>query len=125
MTIAMVLVGLCAMVPGVFAYRGSWRNWAIRSGFTHNLGFSLVYIGAGFATIGGLLAFPLNTFPTNLIIAIWVLLCGIGIIGFFWLPSFMLPRWFIAGRDERRDIERAAADLRRTARAMKKAKRKP
>ncbi len=122
MSIGLIIFGLCAAVAGLSAYTGRWRGWAQRSGYSNNLGFSLAYIGIGFALMGIFIAFPQGTVPINLLIAVWMTLNGCGVIGYFWLPAFMLPKWFLESRDVFREAERAAKDLRKSARELKKAR---
>ncbi|MBW4094345.1 MAG: hypothetical protein HIU81_02535 [Acidobacteria bacterium] len=104
--LAVVLVCVCciaALTVGTFAYTGRWRSWAPRFGAAalgkHSLGgFMFLFGGIVLASLPlGLLAY-LAGVPDAVLRAI-VLVPAIGgllltLMSFFWLPRFMLPRWY-------------------------------
>lgn len=123
MTAGFILFGMGALAAGTTAYSGRWRKWAHRSGYGHNFGFSLFYFGVAFIFMGVSLSISQGIIPINALIVVWVMLAWCGIISYFWLPKFLLPTWFREGREVMVQAERAAKDLRKQAKALKKAER--
>lgn len=123
-----ILVGLGCFVGGILAYTGRWQKWAYPSGFSSGYGFALVIFGPIFFLMGVGVFLPLGwgvgkdlTVPIYLFGAVGLF----SMVGFFGMwPSFMLPKWFREGRELRRQAQRAESDLRKTARQLKKEKRK-
>ena len=56
------------------------------------------------------MAFPRDALPRELLFFISVPLLWCGVIGLWWMPAFLLPKWFRDGREERRKMERATSE---------------
>jgi hypothetical protein len=94
--IAIVAAPLLAV--GLLGYTGLWRSWA--RGGLHYAVLGCAWWGAGLALIG--LA---GLFPHGIAAGVGLTGCALavlGVIGFFWLPAPLTPRWFRAERQRRR-----------------------
>ncbi|WP_203579797.1 hypothetical protein [Microbacterium hibisci] len=84
------------IVLGVLAYLGLWKQWMrVPRGYGTYMGFSMLYIGLALG-VGGL-AVELGVVRTpfgTVVMGVAVLLLLVAIVGFWWLPSFLQPRWF-------------------------------
>lgn len=94
---AVVLFGAAAFVVlGLLAYTGVWRRWMVSArGYGTYMGFSIFYIGI--ALITGALAVsvaPANRTLFIFLSAVAAVIMLVAIVGFWWLPNFLLPRWF-------------------------------
>ncbi|MGP9618151.1 hypothetical protein ACT3S2_14115 [Arthrobacter sp. AOP36-A1-22] len=90
-------IGLVNLIAGIQAYRGRYQAWLLLKGgpFPGWPGLASLYLGVAF-TLLSVSPLVLDHGPPLLILAIFFTLfpsLGIGIIGMFWLPSFMLPAW--------------------------------
>ena len=90
------LGSIAFIVMGVCAYLGVWKNWArFTRGYGTTIGFSWLYLGIAFTlmNLGAVIAQTQRTvFLVLFAISLAVLLFAI--IGFWWLPSALLPEWF-------------------------------
>lgn len=110
------------IVTGVMAYRQKYVAWlALKSFFPGWPGLAGLYLGIAFATIlvlnsmldaatGGNLLLGLAVLA---LFAVFVLCLVTGIVGMFWLPRFLLPRWV---RDMVEEIRRGDDPLSRDLR---------
>ncbi|WP_349828625.1 hypothetical protein [Brevibacterium litoralis] len=120
-TAVLSVMSLVLVVSGVMAYREKYVSWLIlKSFFPGWPGLAGLYLGIAF---GSLLV--LNTLmdsevargniPLSLLVLFGVMVLGlvIGIVGMFWLPRFLLPRWVKETSDEiRRGDDPLSRDLR-------------
>ncbi|MEZ3159926.1 hypothetical protein AB1K54_05180 [Microbacterium sp. BWT-B31] len=100
MITAVWLVALALIVAGVLAYAGVWKRWAVSTrGFGTFMGFSWLYLGI--ALVFAALSLTLSRSGEPLFFAL-VALAGtaliVAIVGFWWLPAFLQPRWFRTAR---------------------------
>ncbi|MGP3536617.1 hypothetical protein ACTU3I_17640 [Microbacterium sp. RD1] len=84
------------IVAGVLAYTGRWKGWiATARGYGTYIGFSLLYLGVAFALAGLALSLADVSRPAFLIlIAVAGVALVLAVIGFWWLPRFLVPEWF-------------------------------
>ena len=97
-----LLLGVVFLVLGVVAYSGRWKGWMrVRRGFGSTIGFAWLWLGAAFlaATIG-LLANPYSPAAFAALIGLAAILLLVAIVGAFWLPRFLLPRWYLDARGD-------------------------
>ncbi|GHD04242.1 hypothetical protein GCM10008096_11330 [Zhihengliuella salsuginis] len=90
------------IVSGVMAYRQKYVAWlALKSFFPGWPGLAGLYLGIAIATILVLNSILDAATAGNLLLglavlvlfAVFVLCLVTGIVGMFWLPRFLLPRW--------------------------------
>lgn len=122
-SIGLILLGFLGVVAGARAYAGRWRSWAERTGYSHSAGFAALYAGCGAIALGVFLLSPRDTISPVVALAVGIPLLWCGIIGFWWLPGFMLPSWFRDGRAQRRRGERSIRETRAQAQAGRSSKR--
>lgn len=113
-SVAVVFFGVVLIFSGLLAYLGKWTGWAESSSYLIYGGFAALFFGLAFVFpyIHGALV-PKGSPWNGLMLPVAATLWGISVIGFWWMPSFMLPNWFIQGREERRRAERASRELRK------------
>ncbi|GAA4267611.1 hypothetical protein [Frondihabitans peucedani] len=89
------IVGAAGLLLGVLAYAGVWRGWAERAGWT-NLGFLLFYAGlcGVLLSVGSALAGAGAAAVAAFLLMLGMLSALLTIVSWFWLPSFLLPRWY-------------------------------
>lgn len=90
--------GLMATTAGVAAYTGRWRSWAGAS-YPYAAGFGLAFLGVGLLAAGGILLVP-DLGSAQAWTLAWVSAVGsfIQAMSMMWLPRFLCPSWFLAGR---------------------------
>lgn len=124
----MLLSGVAAFTMGVLAYTGRWRKWAEDSGYTSYFGFATLYPGISTIMLPARLLLPLQTMDETCRFAYACVSVVIGLVGaiaiLFGLPPFLLPRWFKEGRERRREVDRAEKELRKTAKSLRRARRR-
>ncbi|WP_102160559.1 hypothetical protein [Zhihengliuella halotolerans] len=90
------------VVSGVMAYRGKYVMWlALKSFFPGWVGLASLYLGIAFMGLSifmvleelDILHGPIMTLIGLAMAGATFVCLPIGIIGFFWLPRFMLPKW--------------------------------
>lgn len=95
-TVFSLIFGVICLVLGVAAYTGRDKAWMItRSVLPGQSGPALLYLGIFFFFLPIALA-VMDILPPilSLLFSTSVLAClFIGVLGFFWLPRFMHPRW--------------------------------
>ncbi|QIK62944.1 hypothetical protein G7068_06840 [Leucobacter viscericola] len=113
-SVFVVSFGVILMLSGLLAYLGKWTGWAESSAYLICGGFAALFFGVAFVFpyIHAALV-PKGSILSGWLVPIAATLWGVSIIGFWWLPSFLLPKWFIQGREERRRLERLARDLKK------------
>lgn len=119
-TLLIIAAGASGVIAGVQAYRGRWTRWAQRSGYLHCLGFALLFLGSGTTILGIAGALPGELQLVVKLAIVWGVLIIGGIFSIVWMPAVALPRWFREGREQRREIERAAHEAERARRALRK-----
>lgn len=124
MSIGLILLGILGVIAGARAYAGRWRGWAERTGYSHSAGFAALYAGLGAIALGAFLLAPRDIISPAVALAVGIPLLWCGIIGFWWLPGFMLPSWFRDGRAQRRSVERSVREARAQARASRSSRRR-
>ncbi len=97
-----LLLGVAFLVLGVVAYSGRWKGWMrVRRGFGSTIGFAWLWLGAAFlAAAIGLLANPYSPAAFAVLIGLAAILLLVAIVGAFWLPRFLLPRWYLDARGD-------------------------
>jgi len=97
-----LLLGVVFLVLGAVAYSGRWKGWMrVRRGFGSTIGFAWLWLGAAFLTAAvGLLVNPYSPAAFAVLIGLAAILLLVAIMGAFWLPRFLLPRWYRAWRGE-------------------------
>jgi hypothetical protein len=97
-----LLLGVAFLVLGVVAYSGRWKGWMrVRRGFGSTIGFAWLWLGAAFlAAAIGLLANPYSPAAFAALIGLAAILLLVAIVGAFWLPRFLLPRWYLDARGD-------------------------
>ncbi|NUL46153.1 hypothetical protein F7P69_13255 [Cellulosimicrobium funkei] len=96
------VLGVLLVVSGILAYTGKYRAWLMLKSFLSGWpGLAGGYIGVMILLA---LYLPLigESLPPILFLlaaAFTFLSMAIGIIGMFWLPSFLLPAWIKETRD--------------------------
>lgn len=97
-----LLLGVVFLVLGAVAYSGRWKGWMrVRRGFGSTIGFAWLWLGAAFLTAAiGLLVNPYSPAAFAALIAVAAILLLVAIMGAFWLPRFLLPRWYRTWRGD-------------------------
>lgn len=97
-----LLLGVAFLILGVVAYSGRWKGWMrVRRGFGSTIGFAWLWLGAAFlAAAIGLLANPYSPAAFAVLIGLAAILLLVAIVGAFWLPRFLLPRWYLDARGD-------------------------
>jgi hypothetical protein len=97
-----LLLGVVFVVLGVVAYSGRWKGWMrVRRGFGSTIGFAWLWLGAAFlAAAIGLLVNPYSPAAFAGLIVLAAILLLVAIVGAFWLPRFLLPRWYLDARGD-------------------------
>ncbi len=118
----LLILGVTCLVSGIMAYRGRYVSWlALKSILPGWAGLASLYLGAAFLALPAA-TFVLRAMPEGdvvrallglLLIGIMIAGAIIGIIGMFWLPRFMLPRWI---KDTIDEIERGEDPLSKAVR---------
>lgn len=117
MNLLQIVFGLGLSVGGVFAYLGRWRGWAERSAYGYCGGFATLFIGLAMLIPLMYRVFPSGSFGHGVLIYLWLPPLVVGVIGYWWMPKFLLPRWFVTEREEQRRLERSRRAARRARRA--------
>lgn len=91
-----LLMALLFVGGGIVAYTGVWKGWIrVRRGFGATIGFAWLWLGLAFGV--GTVALMVESASRStffVLIGFAAVLLLIAIVGFFWLPRFLLPRWF-------------------------------
>lgn len=90
------LGSLAFLAWGVVSYTGVWKGWiTVGRGFGSTIGFASLWLGLAFAvgTIG-LLVSPYSRLAFFMLAGVAAALLVVALVGFFWLPAFLLPRWY-------------------------------
>ena len=94
--IAGLFMSAIFICSGAAAYSGLWKGWLrIRRGYGATVGFSWLWIGLGLSV--GVIGMQCASQLRLLFIvagALAAILLVIGAVGMFWLPRFLLPRWY-------------------------------
>lgn len=97
-----LLGALIFLTWGVVSYTGAWKGWiGVRRGYGATIGFASLWLGLAFAL--GTVALAVESFwrPAFFVLSgVAAILLVIAIVGFFWLPRFLLPKWFRALRGD-------------------------
>lgn len=96
---------LILIVGGLLAYRGHFKGWLmLKSIFPGWPGLAQLYLGVGLGCVlmYGLLKPYLPPLVVLLVAAVAFMGMVLGILGMFWLPSFLLPDWIKHAREEMR-----------------------
>lgn len=96
-TVSAGLLGaLVFLAWGVLSYTGTWKGWIrVRRGFGSTIGFASLWLGLAFAVVTVAVFLESSSRPIFFVLSgIAAALLVIAIIGFFWLPRFLLPEWF-------------------------------
>ncbi|WP_445338607.1 hypothetical protein [Clavibacter sp. CFBP 8614] len=89
----LTLLGAALTGMGLLAYTGLWRSWS--RGGHHFYVLGLFWYGLAMLGTSTLYAFrPVPEWTRYLVIGVML----VGVIGAFYLPPFMTPRWFRAMR---------------------------
>ncbi|MGC0370795.1 hypothetical protein [Microbacterium sp. SLBN-111] len=90
------LTGPIFLAMGIVAYSGVWKGWIrVRRGYGSTMGFAWFWLGLAFTIAALAMAIDDISLPaamTLLIVAVVPFL--VALLGFFWLPRFLLPSWF-------------------------------
>lgn len=91
-----LIVGLAFLAMGVLAYTGTWKGWIrVRRGYGSTIGFAWLWLGLSFTTASVALLFASASRPLfTVLLAVAAVLLVVAIVGFFWLPRFLLPAWY-------------------------------
>lgn len=116
--LAMILIpfGVLIMVPGLLVYNGRFRHYrkGLNTMWTGEPALASTYLGAaliGIPVMGMVIRSDnLQIFGLLLVPAVFLSL-AIGILGNFWMPRFMKPRWIKDADDEAKRQRRAAKAL--------------
>jgi len=87
---------------GVLSYTGTWKGWIrVRRGYGSTIGFASLWLGLSFAVAtGAFLMEPLSRPSFFVLSGLAAGLLIVAIVGFFWLPRFLLPEWFRVLRED-------------------------
>lgn len=117
MTGLLPILAIGLVAAGILSYTGRWKTWAYRAGFAHCGGFAALFIGIALMNSQIMsIASTWTVFSESFVFFAWGGFNIAAVLGFWWMPAFMLPAWFRDGRDLRRRAERAARLSRRAAR---------
>lgn len=115
-----VLFALACIVIGVASYTGRFRWWATEFAYGWYAGFSLFYVGVIFLIPAGFSVFGPPPEPfMGILFSIFVICSFPVMFSFYLMPSFLLPQWFIEGREGYRQWEQLGVALRKAARRRK------
>jgi hypothetical protein len=96
MSVWVWLAAACFVALGVLAYAGIWRGWMrVARGFGTYIGFSLLFIGLALV----LAAIAVSVAGASrgaffALLGVAALPMIVAIVGFWWMPEFLQPRWF-------------------------------
>lgn len=97
-----LLSGLFFGALGILAYTGVWKGWIrVVRGFGSTIGFACLWVGLAF--LAGVLASAVDgtsAVASTILFVVAAILLGITVVGLFWLPQFLLPRWYRVLRGE-------------------------
>ena len=113
-----VLVAIL-IVGGVLAYTGRYKGWLLlKPIFPGWLGLDQLYLGVGIAMI--LLYSVVGDRLPPLVVLLAVAVAGmvVGVVGMFWLPSFLPPAWIKRTRERMRRGEDALSQAMRPGGAL-------
>ncbi|MBG6085462.1 hypothetical protein [Zhihengliuella flava] len=123
--IQITILGVMSVVliaSGILAYRNKYVAWlALKSFFPGWPGLAGLYLGIAFASLLVLSVLmdvatrgnPLLGLVVLVLFAVFVTSLLTGIVGMFWLPKFLLPKWIEEMADEiRRGDDPLSRDLR-------------
>ncbi|NUL46924.1 hypothetical protein F7P69_17215 [Cellulosimicrobium funkei] len=107
------ILGGVTFISGILAYQGRYKSWLVLKSFLAPgwAGLASLYLGMGLLLIGAG-GFAASTDLPDVIVVV----CGalgfpslvLGIIGFFWLPRFLWPRWL---KDTQQEMDRGEDKL--------------
>lgn len=91
-----VVGGLVFVVAGIVAYTGLWKGWIrVRRGYGSTIGFASLWLGLSFSVAGvAVLVDDYSRIAAMILIGVAGVLFVLAAVGFFWLPTFLLPRWY-------------------------------
>ncbi|MBM3717332.1 MAG: hypothetical protein FJW64_16710 [Actinobacteria bacterium] len=91
-----LIVGIAFLALGVVAYSGVWKGWIrVRRGYGSTIGFAWLWLGLSFTTASVATSMAAASRPLLLVLlAVAAVLLVVAIVGFFWLPPFLLPAWY-------------------------------
>ena len=91
-----IVGGLVFVLAGIVAYTGLWKGWIrVRRGYGSTIGFAWLWLGLSFSTAGAaVLVDDSSRAASTILVGAAGLLFVIAVVGFFWLPAFLLPRWY-------------------------------
>jgi hypothetical protein len=101
----LVVAGLLLFGVGLLAYLGVIKGVVVNGFPTPYLFFGVAWLGAsGVLNAAGLALGESGAGPVVTAVAVLIVLAGIGafvvaMVSFFWLPRFLLPRWFLEWRE--------------------------
>jgi len=91
--VLLIVVGALLLVPGLLAYTGAWRRWSDPT--VLHWPFGLAWAGVGLALVGaGALLWSTSAPVADVVQQVGLAVCVLGIVFAFWLPQFLLPRWY-------------------------------
>ena len=97
-----LLSGLFFGALGILAYTGVWKGWIrVVRGFGSTIGFACLWVGLAF--LAGVLASAvdgISAVASTILFVVAAILLGIAAVGLFWLPPFLLPRWYRVRRGD-------------------------
>ena len=101
------LFALACIAIGIASYKGYFRWWATDFMYVLYWGFSMLYMGIALLIPLSFMFFGKPPEPFGgIITSVFVVCCCLILVSFFWMPTFMLPKWFIEGRAEQKEWER-------------------
>jgi hypothetical protein len=96
----LVVIGGVLVVLGAAAYAGLWRWWTGR-GQDRTIMFGGFWIGVGFVLIGLAPLLGTNENGRLVVTAIGGAIVVVGMLGAWWTPLALTPRWFRAQHPSR------------------------
>lgn len=103
----LALFALACIAIGIASYKGYFRWWATDFMYVYYAGFSMLYMGIILLIPFGFMLFGKPPEPfRGVIYFVFVVCCFLIIVSFFWMPTFLLPKWFIEGRAKQKEWER-------------------
>jgi hypothetical protein len=91
--VLLVVLGALLLVPGLLAYTGAWRRWSDSTVLHWPFGLAWAGVGLALVGVGGLL-WSTSTPVADVLQQVGLAVCVLGIVFAFWLPQFLLPRWY-------------------------------
>ena len=90
------LIGPVFVVMGVVAYSGAWKGWIrVRRGYGSTMGFAWLWIGLAFTIAALAMAIEgISRSAAMTLLIVAVVPFAVALVGFFWLPKFLLPSWY-------------------------------